>query len=55
MIIKNRINKGRAITAVLNGLLWNRQITRKNKWQICNSIVESTVTHEAKAWEFNKN
>ena len=31
--IKNRINKGRIITELLNGvgLLWNRQITRKNK------------------------
>ena len=28
--IKNRINKGRAITAMLNGALWNRKINRKN-------------------------
>ena len=25
--IKNRINKGRVITAMLNSVLWNRQIT----------------------------
>ena len=25
----NRINKGRAIIAMLNGVLWNEQITRK--------------------------
>ena len=29
--IKNRINKGRAVTAMLNSALWNREITRKNK------------------------
>ena len=29
--VKNRINEGRAITAMLNGVLWNRQITRNNK------------------------
>ena len=28
--IKNRINKGRAITAMLNSELWNRQIKLKN-------------------------
>ena len=29
--IKNRINKGRAILAMLNSELWNRQITRKKQ------------------------
>ena len=29
--IKNRINKGGAVTAILNGVLWNRQITRRRK------------------------
>ena len=45
--IKNRINKGRAVTAMLNSVLWNRQITRKKQLQICNSIVKSTLTHGA--------
>ena len=45
--IKNRINKDRAITAILNGVLWNRQITRKNKLLIYNSIVKSTVAYGA--------
>ena len=36
--IKNCINKGRAITALLNGV-WNRQITRKNKLHVYNTIV----------------
>jgi hypothetical protein len=30
--IKSRINKGRAITAMLNSVLWNRQITRKTNY-----------------------
>ena len=29
--IKNRINKGRTVTAMLNNVLWNRQITRNIK------------------------
>ena len=53
--IKNRINKGRAITALLNSELWNRQITRKNKLQIYNSIVKITVTYRDETWKFNKN
>ena len=41
--INNRINKGRAVTAMLNSVLWNRQITRKNKLLIYNSIVKSSL------------
>jgi hypothetical protein len=52
--IKNRINKGRAVTATLNSVLWNRQITRKNKLLIYNSTVKSTVTYRAETWKFNK-
>ena len=33
--IKNKIKKGRAVTAMLNSVQWNRQITRKKK-QITN-------------------
>ena len=53
--IKNRINKVRAITAVLNGVLWNRQTIRKKKLQIYNSIIKSTVTYGAEIRKFNKN
>ena len=42
----NKINKSRAITAIINGVLWKRQITGK-KIQIFNSIVKSSVTYEA--------
>jgi hypothetical protein len=45
--IKNKINKGRAVTAMLSSVLWNRQITIKNKLLIFNSIVKSTVTYGA--------
>ena len=44
----------RAITAMLNSVLWNRQITIKNKLPIYNSIVKSTVTYGAEIWTFNK-
>ena len=53
--IKNKINKGRAVRSMLNGVLWNRQVTRKNKLQIYNSVVKSTVTYGAETWKFNKN
>ena len=50
--IKNRINKGRVIIAMLTNIMWNRQITRKkNKLQIYNSIVISTVTYGAETWK----
>ena len=39
---------------MLNSVLWNRQITRKSKLLICNSIVKSTVTYGAETWKFNK-
>ena len=38
--IQNRINEGRAVTPMLNSVLWNRRITRKNKLLIYNSIVK---------------
>ena len=40
---------------MLNSVLWNRQIIRKNKLLIYNSIVQSTVTYGAETWKFNKN
>ena len=40
---------------MLNSVLWNRQITRKNKLPIYNSIVKSTVTYGADSCKFNKN
>ena len=39
---------------MLNGALWNRQITRKNKLQIYRSIAKSTVTYGAQKRRFNK-
>ena len=49
------INKGRAVRAMLNSVLWNRQITRKNELLIYNSIVKSAVTYGAETWKFDKN
>ena len=40
---------------MLNSVLWNRQITRKNELLIYNSIVKSTVKYGAETWKFNKN
>ena len=40
---------------MLNSVMWNRQITRKYKLLIYNSIVKSTVTYGAETWKFNKN
>ena len=40
---------------MLNSVLWNWQITRKNKLLIYSSIVKSTVTYGAQTWKFNKN
>ena len=40
---------------MLNDLLWNIQITGKNKLQKYNLIEESTITHGAEKWKFSKN
>ena len=40
---------------MLNSVLWNRQITRKKKLLIYNSIVKSSVAYGAETWKFNKN
>ena len=40
---------------MLNGVLWNRQISRKNKLRIYYSILKSTLTYGAQTWKFNKN
>ena len=40
---------------MLNGVMWNRQITRKNKLQIYNSIVKSSRTFGVKTRQFNNN
>ena len=37
---------------MLNSVLWDKQITRKNKLLIYNSIVKSTVTYGADTWKF---
>ena len=40
---------------MLNGVLWNRQITeKKNKLSIYNSMVKSTVRYGAETRTFNK-
>ena len=51
----NKVNKSRAVTEILNGVVWNRKITRKSKLQIYNSIVKSSVTYGAETQKFNKN
>ena len=51
---KNMINEGRAMTAMLNSVLWNR-LLEKNKLLIYISIVKNTVTYVAEIWKFNKN
>ena len=45
--IKDRISKGRAITAMLKDILLNRKTTRKYKLGLYNSIVKSTLINGA--------
>ena len=51
IILRIGFKKYRAVTVMLNSVLWNRQITRKNKLLIYNSIVKK-YCH---IWKFNKN
>ena len=43
--IKNIINNGRAITEIPNGVLWNREMTRKKL-----RIVKSAVKYGTETW-----
>ena len=52
--IKNRINKGRAITTMQNGVLWNSQITRKKQITDIYLDFESTITYGAETWTLTK-
>ena len=40
---------------MLNGVLWNRGITRRNKLQIFNLIMKIFVTYEPEKLKFNNN
>ena len=42
------------MTVKLDGVLWNRKITRKNELLINYSIVENCVTCGAEIWENNR-
>ena len=53
--IKTRISKGRATIAMLNTILWDRNITKEVKLQIYNSVVRSTATYGAEILKLNKN
>ena len=46
--VKNRINKGRAITS----MLWNIHLTRKRNYK--HITVKSTLTYGAETWKFIK-
>ena len=39
---------------MLNSVLWDREITRKNKLIIYNSIPQGTVTYEDETWKLKK-
>lgn len=35
---------------VLNGILWDGKVSRKNKTLICNIIIKSIATYSLKVW-----
>lgn len=53
--IKYRIQKGRSVITMLNGVLWDKNIRIDTKLEIYKSIIRSTLTYGAETWQLNKN
>lgn len=49
--IKVRDTKFRQAIALLNGILWDRYILKKNKKYIYNTIVKSIITYGSEVWQ----
>ena len=57
MDIKHRVNKGRSETAMLNRILWNKNIFKETKIKIYGpeSVIQNLVTYGAETWMLNTN
>ena len=51
--IDNRISQARKITRSLNGILWNREMTKTTKKRILNTMVESVLLYGSECWTLN--
>ncbi|CAG9837684.1 unnamed protein product [Diabrotica balteata] len=52
--IISRLAQIRTYIKQMNGVLWNRQITRNTKKRIYNTLVRSIMTYRAENWVINK-
>lgn len=52
--IKERNTQGRKAIAMLNSILWDQKITRRNKHLIYNTIIKSIVTYSCEVWQLKE-
>lgn len=50
--IRTKINQGKKATAMLNSVLWDKNISNDNKHKIYNTIVKCVVTYGCEVWQF---
>lgn len=52
--IRERIGQGRRAIKRLNGIWWNKEISKRRKYNIYNTIVKSIVLYGAEVWRWNE-
>lgn len=52
--IRTRIIQARKIIGCLNGILWNKHITKNRKYNIYNTIIKSTLLYGSETWRMTE-
>lgn len=52
--IQNRITKGQQTIGALNGILWSKAISKKQKSRLYSSIFKSIILYGCETWQINK-
>lgn len=52
--IRQRIGQGRRGIKRLNGIWWSKEITKKRKYNIYNTVIKSIVLYGAEAWRWTE-
>jgi len=52
--IKERNIQGRQAISMMNGILWDQQISKQNKHRIYNSIIKTIVTYSSEVWQIKE-
>lgn len=52
--VKERIKQGRKVIGALNGILWDANISKKNKKQIYSAMVQSVALYGSEIWQLSE-